>query len=97
MRAVGIRELKNKLSHFIRLVEAGESILVTDHGTVVAEVRAPGRTTQPPDGPPGLAELVHKGRALPGAPHDRDLYRVRPRALPKGSLDELLDAERGDR
>ncbi|NIP56992.1 MAG: prevent-host-death protein, partial [Gemmatimonadetes bacterium] len=35
MRAVGIRELKNKLSHYIRLVEAGESIL--DQADVVGE------------------------------------------------------------
>ncbi|MCA1792075.1 MAG: type II toxin-antitoxin system prevent-host-death family antitoxin, partial [Thioalkalivibrio sp.] len=45
MRAVGIRELKNRLSEFIRLVEAGESVLVTDRGTVVAELRPSGPTT----------------------------------------------------
>ena len=96
MRAVGIRELKNKLSQFIRLVEAGESILVTDRGTVVAEVRPPGTTTPPPVVESGLAELALQGRARPGAPHDPDLYEPRCRALPEGSLEELLDAERGD-
>lgn len=97
MRAVGIRELKNKLSQFIRLVEAGESILVTDRGTVVAEIRPPGSTTQPPEGEPGLAEMVRRGRATPGAPHRPETYKTRPRALPQGAPEVLLDSERRDR
>lgn len=39
MIAVGVRDLKNGLSHYLRLVQNGESILVTDHGRVVAELR----------------------------------------------------------
>lgn len=97
MRAVGIRELKNKLSEFIRLVEAGECVLVTDRGTVVAELRPAGATTQPPDVEPGLARLAREGRAVPGAPHEPELYRPRPRALSEGRSAELLDAERGRR
>ena len=38
MKAVGIRELKNRLSEYVRLVKNnGESILVTDRGAIVAE------------------------------------------------------------
>lgn len=96
MRAIGIRELKNKLSHYVRLVEAGESVLVTDRGTVVAELRPPGTTTQPPEPDTGLAALVRSGSATAGAPHDRSLYTPRPRALDPGRLAELLDAERGE-
>lgn len=37
---VGTRELKNRLSHYLRRVrDAGESIYVTDRGEVVAELR----------------------------------------------------------
>jgi antitoxin (DNA-binding transcriptional repressor) of toxin-antitoxin stability system len=97
MRAVGIRELKSKLREYIRLVEAGESILVTDRGTVVAEIRAPGASTLPPEHGGGLAELARAGRATLGAPHDPALYRVRPRAVEEGVTIRLLDAERGDR
>jgi antitoxin (DNA-binding transcriptional repressor) of toxin-antitoxin stability system len=99
MRAVGIRELKNKLSHYVHLVEAGESVLVTDRGTVVAEMHPPGPTTQRlGDGgvAPGLLELVRSGRAVPGGPHDPEAYSPRTRALPHGRLEELLDAERSD-
>ncbi len=96
MRAIGIRELKNKLSHYIRLVEAGESVLVTHRGTVVAELRPPGPTTQPRAPADGLAELVRRGRATAGADHDPSLYGPRPSALPAGTVQKLLDAERGE-
>jgi antitoxin (DNA-binding transcriptional repressor) of toxin-antitoxin stability system len=100
MKAVGIRELKNKLSHYVRLVEAGESVLVTDRGTVVAELRPPGTEGRPTVVDPveaELTELARRGRALTGAKHDPSLYPLRPAALPKGSSTELLEAERGSR
>jgi len=37
---VGTKELKNRLSHYLRLVRDGERVMVTDHGEVVAELRA---------------------------------------------------------
>ena len=100
MQAVGIRELKNKLSHYVRLVEAGESVLVTDRGTVVAELRPPGGSgTETPTDPVAsrIAELARRGRAVPGAPHDPALYGTRSAALPEGTVAELLEAERGGR
>ena len=41
MKVVGIRELKNRLSEYIRLVRNGERVLVTDRGVIVAEIRQP--------------------------------------------------------
>jgi prevent-host-death family protein len=38
MKAVGVKELKNKLSEFLRIVRRGESVLVTEHGTVIAQL-----------------------------------------------------------
>jgi prevent-host-death family protein len=97
MRAVGIRELKNRLSEFIRLVEAGESVLVTDRGTVVAELRPAGSTTIREEATQ-LEALVRTGRATAAAPHEPDLYVTRPRALDEcGSVADLLAAERADR
>ena len=43
MKAVGVRELKNRLSEYLRLVRNGEEILVTDRGEVVAELPRPSR------------------------------------------------------
>lgn len=42
MEPIGIRELKNKLSHYVRKVEAGHRISVTANGRVVAELLPPG-------------------------------------------------------
>lgn len=96
MRSVGIRELKNRLSEFIRLVEAGESVVVTDRGTVVAELRPAGSTTIPQDVSP-LSRLARQGRAVVGAPHEPGVYTVRPRAVKDGTVGSLLEAERGER
>ena len=41
MRTVGVTVLKNRLSEYIQLVIAGETILVTDRDRVVAELRPP--------------------------------------------------------
>jgi len=41
MRSVGTKTLKNKLSEYIRVVAAGETVLVTDRGRVVAEFVPP--------------------------------------------------------
>lgn len=38
---VGIRELKNNLSEYVRAVQRGKSIAVTSHGRVVAELVPP--------------------------------------------------------
>jgi prevent-host-death family protein len=39
MTTVGARELKNRLGRYLRQVEAGETILVTERGRPVAELR----------------------------------------------------------
>jgi antitoxin (DNA-binding transcriptional repressor) of toxin-antitoxin stability system len=94
MRAVGVRELKNKLSEYLRLVGAGEEILVTDHGRVVAEIRRPGIASV---NPTGVDLLVERGLARPGGPNSADLYpRLEP-CGPEGLSRRLLDEERGER
>jgi antitoxin (DNA-binding transcriptional repressor) of toxin-antitoxin stability system len=97
MHAVGIRELKNRLSHYVRLVEAGESILVTDRGSVVAELGPPGRGAAPTADPveTRVTELARRGRAVVGAPHEPALYGSRREVL-GGAAAELLRAERGE-
>ena len=43
MRTVGLKLLKDRLSEYIRLVNSGETVLVTDRDRVVAELRPPQR------------------------------------------------------
>ena len=43
MRTVGLKTLKNKLSEYVRLAAAGETVVVTDRNRVVAEIVPPRR------------------------------------------------------
>ena len=96
MKAIGIRELKNRLSEYVRLVRAGEHVLVTDRGEVVAELRPPGKTVLENAPYPGLIELVQQGRARLGAPNDPSLYPPRPVRRPGGMAATLIDQERDE-
>jgi prevent-host-death family protein len=99
METVGIRELKNRLSAYIRKVEAGDVVLVTDRGVVVAELVPPGHGT-PADIHPGLLELARRdGLRLPTRRNDPQLYRQPPGSIDLGGLTvaDLIDMERGDR
>jgi prevent-host-death family protein len=98
MQTIGIRDLKNRLSEVVRDVRAGGHVLVTDRGTVVAELVPPGRTYADPGVPPGLARLVAGGTAGRGGPHDPALYRpLPPLKRQTTSVAKLLDEARGAR
>lgn len=95
MKAVGVRDLKNRLSEYLRLVRNGEEILVTDRGEVVAELRPPAPRVALPY--PALLEVVRQGRARLGLPNRPDLYPALGGVMPPGSTAKLLDEERGER
>jgi antitoxin (DNA-binding transcriptional repressor) of toxin-antitoxin stability system len=95
MKAVGVRELKDRLSEYLRLVRGGEEILVTDRGVVVAELRRPAPRLELPH--PALMEAIRQGRARLGSPNRPDLYPRFEPVLPAGAAQRLLAAERGER
>jgi len=98
MKRVGLRELKNRLSEYVRLVRAGDVVLVTDRGEVVAELRPPGdAVSSGADRHPGLLVLARRGLLTLGKPNDPAAYPRMPRRLPPGTAERLLDEERGDR
>lgn len=98
METIGIRELKNRLSEVLRTVKSGGHVLVTDRGTVVAELVPPGHPQLDPRVPVGLARLAERGLARLGAPNDARLYRGLPSLRKKpASAARLLDEERGSR
>ncbi|MBI4470638.1 MAG: type II toxin-antitoxin system prevent-host-death family antitoxin [Acidobacteria bacterium] len=97
MKTVGLRELKNRLSEYVRQVRSGEGVLVTDRGEVVAELSSPGQTTVDDRIPSGLVALARKGAVTLGNPNDPKLYPVLPRLLRRGKARQLLDEERGSR
>ena len=67
MRAVGLKVLKNKLSEYIWLAAAGETVLVTDRDAVVAEIGPPRPDRSPMLGDAWLCEAVRKGWITPPA------------------------------
>ena len=56
---IGIRELRQHASQYIRRVRAGETVIVTDRGEPVAELRPVRRTESI------LDRLIAEGRATP--------------------------------
>jgi prevent-host-death family protein len=98
MKTVGMRELKNRLSEYIRHVRAGEGVLVTDRGQVVAELTPPGQGATDPSVPSGLLALSRRNLVVIGAPRTGDLYPALPRARRRTrTARQLLHEERGDR
>jgi prevent-host-death family protein len=55
---VGVRELRQNLSVYLRRVKAGETLEVTEHGQTVARL-----TPQPPETLSPLRRLIAEGRA----------------------------------
>jgi prevent-host-death family protein len=96
MKTVGVRELKNRLSEYIRRVRAGEGVLITDRGEVVAELTPPGHATDP-SVPSGLSMLARRGLLTLGTPGEAGLYPALPRARRRRTAAQLLDEERGSR
>jgi prevent-host-death family protein len=97
MQHVGIRELKNRLSHYMREVRRGEVVQVTDRGEVVAELRPPSPRDEFFAEYPQLGELARQGRIKLGRPNRPELYERMPRALKSITAAELLDRDRGER
>jgi prevent-host-death family protein len=83
MQTVGIRELKARLSHYVRLAREGERIVITDRGRQVA-VLAPVTVEHP-----GLQELIDKGmvRWSGGKPTGAHRRKLRGEPLSKTILD----------
>lgn len=98
MKAIGIRELKAHLSRYLREVQAGEVILVTDRGRVVAELREPGSGTVAESRVDrALRRLADTGALIIGEAHDECVYQRSPLRAPSGTARALLDEEREER
>jgi antitoxin (DNA-binding transcriptional repressor) of toxin-antitoxin stability system len=99
MKVVGIKQLKARLSEYVRLAKAGETVLVTERDEVVAELR-PARRRAP------IAErledcldaLAAAGEISRAAQAKGDwAWRSRGLGLPRGTAQALLDELRQER
>ncbi len=87
MRAVGLKILKNKLSEYVRLAAAGETVLVTDRDRVVAELVPPKEGRSPMLTDAVLAEAVRKGWITPPT----IVTSEPPPRIPVACLEEILN------
>ena len=96
MRCVGLKILKNKLIEYVRIAAAGETVLVTDRDTVVAEIvpPSPGRSPMLADAWP--AEAVRKGWSRHQPLPPRPLHRATP-SCPFSELAGDIETDRDDR
>jgi prevent-host-death family protein len=61
METVGIRELKNKLTYYLKLTKEGNKIVVTDRGTPVAVIQSIDRIKNNTSVEERLATLAKRG------------------------------------
>src|SRR5215510_3278832 len=98
LKSVNIRALKDGLSAFLRDVQRGDVILVTDRGRVVAELRPP--SVEPAAAGRGtgkLGRLATEGVVKLGLPNRAGAYRKPAVRLSDKVVDDALRWTRGDR
>jgi prevent-host-death family protein len=100
MKSVGIKQLKARLSEYVRLARRGETILVSDRNEVVAELGPVRQQPPKPDSLDALLDRLARGGQVTRAARSRSrrsLWAPKPLGLPKESVDRLLDELREDR
>ena len=96
MRSVGLKILKNKLSEYVRLAAAGETVLVTDRDSVVAELVPPRPGRSPFLADAMLANAVREGWITPPALRAEGPPPRKPVA-PTDEIVKELQADRAER
>jgi len=98
MKAVGVKQLKARLSEYLRAVKAGEIVLVTDRDEVVAELRPPRQLPPPMESEDTLQSLADAGE-ITRARQSKGKWRWKAKGigLESGTTDSLLAELRAER
>ena len=91
MKTAPVTDLKNRLSHYLRLVARGESVTILDRGRPVA------RLTRVETDDAELAGLVASGLARPPLATLPKDFLTRELPRPKASVQRALIDDREDR
>lgn len=94
IKAVNVAELKNRLSHYLRMVRRGEALLVRDRDQVIARIEPAGRGDElPEDDEAQIADLEARGVIRRGKGKiTKEMFKNRPRV--KGDIVAAVLAER---
>jgi antitoxin (DNA-binding transcriptional repressor) of toxin-antitoxin stability system len=98
MKSVGIKQLKARLSEYVRLAKAGETILVTDRDEVVAELRPARRHPPSPDDPEEILDQLAEAGEITraSAPKVGWTWQVKGLGLAPGTATRILEELRAD-
>jgi antitoxin (DNA-binding transcriptional repressor) of toxin-antitoxin stability system len=99
VKAVGVKQLKTRLSEYLRLVKTGETVLITDRDEVIAELRPARRqaaaTRSLEEQLQALADAGETTR--PSLSKGDWTWKAKGLGLPLGTAARLLDEIRDDR
>jgi prevent-host-death family protein len=94
MRTVNIAELKNRLSHYLSAVRAGEEILVRDRNLPIARIVPLNRVA---DGDSELLALAAQGKIRLGeGEFDESFWDLPAPRVPIEVLRRVIDEERDE-
>jgi prevent-host-death family protein len=93
MRRIGIRELRQNASQYIRLVKAGETIEVTERGVPVAVLAPP--PAEPERKKTRREELIEQGLLIPGT-QDWSSWKPLPAKPGERTLSAILQEMRDE-
>lgn len=97
MRTVGLKTLKNKLSEYVRMAAAGETVQVTDRNRVVAELVPPRPTERPLSREEFRAKGIKEGWLTPAKNPHGPLPPRRPAMIEFEDLMREIEEDREDR
>lgn len=94
---VSVRELKSRLSEYLRRARAGQEVVVTSHGKAVARLVAPrtGRRSSDPEAA-AIARLRAQPWLIPARKPGKPKGLKRPIPVPPGTTEEILRWVRGE-
>ncbi len=92
MSSVGIKELKNRLTTYIRLAKQGEEIVVTERGRPVVLMQALRKTKDVTSLEARLARLADRGDAT--LPQRRSAAKIKPVRIKGKRVSRIIIEER---
>jgi antitoxin (DNA-binding transcriptional repressor) of toxin-antitoxin stability system len=99
MKAVGIKQLKARLSEYLRLVKSGEVILVTERDEVIAEMRPSRHRGQIVSDLEETLQMLDEQKEIERAviSHDKRSWKCKGLGLPVGTANQWLNTVRDER
>lgn len=99
MITVGIRNLKDSLSQYLKMVKGGERIIVTDHNRIIAEIIPASATDEKAELIGAyITEQANSGKLSPATRRTRlDRARSAGKPMAQQQIDDLYEQTRNER